>query len=143
MNDLPYFGLDAVEHNKLPQATKVFYTTDPLSYLYIRVPKEVADSCTLQTVYKVYTGRDIHRQYDEKEVIVDIPEVKLFTHKDKSIWYDFTYLALPSDIGHNIYKLEFNNLVTHKTIILYFAYILTGTPENKTYKYVKEKVNES
>lgn len=143
MNDLPYFGLDAVEHNKLPKATKVFYTTDPLSFLHIRVPSEIASSCTLETVYKVYTGRDIHREYDEKEIIITAPEVKIFTHEDNSIWYDFNYIVLESDIGQNIYKLEFLDNTTYNRTILYFAYMLTGTPENKTYKYVKERVNES
>lgn len=141
MNDLPYFGLDAVEHNKLPEATKVFYTIDSPKYLHIRVPKEIANVYALQSVHKVYTGRDIHRQYEDREI--DQTMSIVFTHEDKSIWYDFLYDELTTDIGHNIYKLIFFDNATGDRALLYFGYTLTGTPQNRTYKYVKEKVNES
>nr|DAM46314.1 MAG TPA: hypothetical protein [Caudoviricetes sp.] len=141
MNDLPYFGLDAVEHNKLPEATKVFYTTDNPQYLHIRVPSKIANSYTLSTVHKVYTGRDIHREYEEQELDIDMSIV--FTHEGKSIWYDFLYNELTPDIGHNIYKLTFFPERTSDRVVLYFEFILAGTPQNRTYKYVKERVNES
>ena len=133
MNQLPYFGVNAVPHKYLTHNTKVLQKDECDNILYVKTPPELCKEYKVIQIDEIFSGRNIH----QLEQSTSLPLDGLFKHNDNSIWYEFNFEKLNNKLGHHTYKMTILNDTTNHKVLLYFSYLLTGVPEEKLYKYTK------
>lgn len=133
MNELPYFGVNAVPHKYLTHNTKVLQKNECENILYVKTPPELSQDYKVIKVDEICSGRNIH----QLEQSTSLPLDGLFKHNDNSIWHEFNFEKLNNKLGHHTYKLTLINHTTNHKVFLYFSFLLTGVPDEKLYKYIK------
>ena len=122
----PAFRLDAVTHDKLPSATKVFNIHDFEYHLFIRVP---------DNIYREYELYELNELNDSSEKR-SIPSAGI-DHNVHNPWYTIIFDYLNKDIGLHTYRMMMVNRLTNHTLSLYFSYVVQNDNPEKGYVYMK------
>lgn len=100
------------------------------AFVYIEIPKYIAQDCVLYAVSEVCPK------------FVAIPDYNEFIsiHGDKNYpWLDVASSRLNQSVGTHVYELEYVNPDTNATFSLYFAYILQDNDPEKPYIYMQRE----
>lgn len=124
-DNFPVFHLDAVLHQDLYKATKIFSIHDMEYFLWIRVDSEIA---------KYYKFYELDEVDETKQYNLSIPN--FCDHQSGRIWYRFNSMMLNRTPGQHVYRMHMVNIVDGNTISLYFSYIVQREDVDKPYVYM-------